>query len=940
MKASDSVLSNKQFKGLPLRLILVLPFVLQLVGAVGLVGYLSFKNGQRSVSESIERLEKEVAERVDKETRNFLETPHLVNQVLAASVDSGNLSINDRSALEKFFFNQIKFHGIVSYLFYVDKSGNFIGVQKQDNGKFISKIKDKSTGVNRNIYELDRTGNRTKLIKSKSFNSQEYFLYDLSSSKTTKAQPIWSEVSLSSSNLALEIKAVTPIYDKAGELKGTLGVEIFLSQISKFLRSLEISKSGNYFILEPSGKIIASSTSEPPYRQQDNRQVRQLATESQNPLTQATAKHLLQEFGDLKQITSSQSFTFEFNKERQFVYVQPLKDLRGIDWLTIIVIPESDFMAQINANTKTTLLLSVLALFVAIGLGLITSRWITQPILCLGEAYIAIARGDLNQQIEIKGIKELSMLSHSFNEMARQLQTSFANLARTKEKLEISNHELEIRVECRTVELQQAKNFAESASRSKSDFLANMSHELRTPLNAILGFSQLMQRESSLTSQQKENLSIINRSGEHLLSLINDVLDLAKIESGKMTLYPTDFDLYALLDLVQEMLNLKAESKSLKLILEKDSNLPRYINTDDKKLRQVLINLLGNAIKFTSQGSITLRVSSVIRHSSLGASQQPKTNDQGQMTIYFEIEDTGLGIAAEEIDSLFETFTQTETGKKSKQGSGLGLSISKKFVELMGGEIDVSSQLDKGTIFKFSIQAQPSEASLIQEQKLTRRVIGLEPNQPEYRILVVDDRAENRQLLLKLLEPIGFSLKEATNGREAIEIWQQWQPHLIWMDMRMPTIDGYEATQKIKSHLQGQATVIIALTASTLEEEQTVILSTGCNDFVRKPFQEAAIFEKMAKFLGVRYVYENLDSQDNVLLANIEKLTAEALVVMSDEWLRELAEAAASIDEALLTQLLSQIPQEHHNLAQAIQQQIDDFDFDRLMHMAQEAVNL
>jgi signal transduction histidine kinase len=479
----------------------------------------------------------------------------------------------------------------------------------------------------------------------------------------------------------------------------------------------------------------------------------------------------------------------------------------------------------------------------------------------------------------------------------------------------------------------RAEEAAQMANQAKSTFLANMSHELRTPLNAILGFAQLMSRTQRLDPENKENLAIISRSGKHLLTLINQVLDFSKIEAGRTTINESKFDLYVLLNELEELFSLKANDKNLQLIFYHHSNLPQYIIADEVKLRQILINLLNNALKFTQKGSVTVRV------------REKPIFDRGvvsKVLFHFKIEDTGPGIPPDELTMLFEAFVQTSTGRETGEGTGLGLAISHQFVQLMGGELTVSSQFGEGTTFEFSLQCQLAGAIDVKKATIEKEVIALEPNQSRYRILIVDDKWMNRQLLMKLLNPLGFEVREAENGQEAIEIWEKWEPHLIWMDMRMPVMDGFKATRKIKAHTKGQATIIIILTASVLEEERVVIFDAGCDDFLRKPFKNADIFDLMHKYIGVRYLYEeesnpNGDEEESNPNGDeeikIAELKSEMLTTLPDDLLKQWQEAVEYGDLQTALSLIDRIGENNKSLANTLSKLAKDFRLDILQEV-------
>lgn len=1287
-----------------LQTVLVLPFLLQVIGTVGVVGWLSFQNGQRAVNDVAAQLRGEITDRIKDRIENYMSIPHIVNHLNVQGIKLGQLNLEDKQKLEHHFLEQIQYFDSISIIYVGNKNGEHSGaIQTKD--RILISAADSSTGNKLSRYTSDAEGNRVKLVQtSSSVYDPRMRLWYIEAVAAKK--PIWSPIYTDFLTRDLAITAAMPIYDDSGKLLGVAGSDLLFSRIKEFLTSLKVGKTGQTFVMERSGMLIATSNQTPESLVENQQLKRIKASESKNSIIRQTGQYLDRKYSKLGKINNSEQLTFEIDGKRQFLQITPFKDERGLDWLIAVVIPESDFMEQIDSNTRTTIFLSVAALIIATILGIITAKWVVKPILRLNAAAKALAENQFDTKVTSDRKDELGELADSFNSMAEQLQHSFtslresesrlkqflnaiplgifivdsqgkpyyinpageellgqgilesdtenlresyrvylagteeiypaehdpilnalqgksvtiddmevlrlneavplqvsgtpiydeqgniiygmcafqniierkqaeqlsreyeqnleaqvakrtAELAKAEEKFSkafrlspnaitltrisdgrhievnesfcqmmgysheeiigktavdlnfwaslgerermietlknktaIHNYELQFRnksgkertallsietididgeacflsissdisdrqkaetalreaeekyrniyenalsgifqitsdgkylsanpalaklygyestaeliaaqpnlknqlyvnsqrrqqfmslmnlygilsnfesqiykkdnsiiwvsensrIVCdeegnllyyegfikditankeAEIQMQQAKEAAEAANKAKSTFLANMSHELRSPLNAVLGFAQVMIRSKTLSKDNQENVGIILRSGEHLLNLINQVLDLSKIEAGRTTINKKSFDLYRLLDDLEDMFALKTEEKGLQLLFDRDAEVPHYICTDEVKLRQVLINLLNNAIKFTLSG----RVSVQVRGDTGKKHNNSNAKIPGCYSLYFEVQDTGAGIAPDEINQLFEAFVQTKTGRDSQEGTGLGLAISRQFVQLMGGDITVSSEVEKGTIFQFDIQVNLVEDTEIENKKPKIRVVALEPNQPRYRLLIVDDKPLNRQLLVKLLSPLGFELREANNGKEAVEISLDWEPQLIWMDMRMPVMDGYEATKQIKTTTCGQATAIIALTASVLEEERAVILSAGCDDFMRKPFREEDIFTAISKHLGVRYIYEYptevsvAGSEDS----SQEVLTIEAIATLPPDWVAAFKQNILSVDMEAIASSIEQISSVNSSLADKLEDCINNFEYDSIL---------
>lgn len=880
----------RRWRPLSLNSILVVPFVLQIIGAVSLTGWLASRSSRYAVREAINELTIQVNDKIESHIDYYLKMPHLILQANGIAITSKVLNADDLTGLEQHFFSQLQFYTAVDYLFFGRADGQFLGVQNLPEG-MVSKVRDARSAPLRVVYYLDQQGRRIGQESSSPYTPLDRPWY---LAAVQRGRPTWSPIFTSAHLGVLQIAPAIPLYDDDDVLIGVLASTLQLSNISKFLDGLTIGKSGYAVIIEPSGELVAISTGE---SVADAKGDRIALTDSRNPVIAGVARQLQAEFGGFERITQAQSVVYDVQGDTMHVRATPFRDGRGLDWTIITIVPESDFMAEINASRRATILLCGVAALGAIGFGVLVVRWVTTPVRQLSQAAEQIGRGQWTApQIPALRSREVSRLAKSFTRMSKQLQASFRALEQRNAAMGQLNAELQ------------------RLDRLKDEFLANTSHELRTPLNGTIGIAESMLDGATgdLTPIQRHNLDLIVRSSYRLATLVNDLLDFSKLRYNEIQLQPQPVGIREAVEVVFAFCAPQLQRKSIELIDAISPEIP-LVYADENRLQQILYNLIGNAIKFTDHGFIGVTAALVPSSTTVTASASfdpdrpvretaddsrtspdrdscdqvdqpedcdppapPGDADPTPRQLAITVTDTGIGITPEQQTRIFDYFEQAD-GSTAREygGTGLGLTLAKEFVELHGGTLSVNSIPGIGSQFCFTLPIAQTDtiataASAVKPLALTdtltdfERAIGLDDANPEpsntlpssttarFHILVVDDEPINQQVLLNHLSLEGYRITTAADGREAIAaIDPADPPDLLLLDVMMPKLTGYEVCKILRETYTATQLPIVLITAKNQVEDIVEGLSVGANDYLTKPIRKKELLARMNTHLNL-----------------------------------------------------------------------------------------
>ena len=852
---------KKLARKISLRSVLVVSFTIQISTAVGLTGWFSFRNGQQAVSNLASQLSREIASGIEYRIQTYLRIGHMFHRVNEIAIASNNLNKEEISELKEYLWQQIQLFDSVTGVYFGNERGDFIEFERREE-EIIFWLKNSSTNFDTKLYKLDKQGNPTELVETKNYDPRLRPWY-----KTAKisGKPTWSEIYQFFHPKNLGITLTIPIYSEIGQLYGVLGLDLTLLQIGDFMQTLEVSKSGRAFIMEPSGEIVATSVAT-----ELNLPVTEplFAFNSKDTLIREAAKYLQDRQEDLDRLETHQKFTFLVNDRPIQLEVLPLKDSWGLDWLIVVAIPEADFMEEINANTRTTAVLCIISLAIATIVAILTYKWIVKPILHLSESAKKLSLGEWEWDLPVQRKDELGDLAKSFKSMAQSLQESFETL-------------------------QQKNSQLQRLDRLKDEFLATTSHELRTPLNGIVGISQSLLDgvTGKLTDPTRSNIASIATASRRLSNLVNDILDFSQLKHKDIQLTLKPVGLREIVEIVLTLTQPAIAGKNLQLINSIAANFPLAM-ADENRLQQILYNLVDNAIKFSDRG--TIEVSAELIN---GNEKEVKST-----YIAISVRDTGIGIAADRLERIFQSFLQAEDSTaRYYGGTGLGLAVTKKLVELHGGAIAVKSTLGKGSCFTFTL---PLAATSENERKLgssskifdpiTNKVTDLcpqiankylakltDPIQQAYKkqasksphILIVDDEVVNRQVLVNYLWRENYTITEASSGKEALALLETGdKPDLILLDVMMPGMTGYEVVEKIRSRWKMDELAIVLLTAQNRISDLVAGLDMGANDYLTKPLIKEELLARIRTHLKLQQAIRDRISAREELASSQQKM--------------------------------------------------------------------